>query len=75
MDLQNFIAKLAEQFDDTDATEFSSTTKFRELEEWSSFTALCIIAFAKTSYGKTITGTEIRNCTTVEDLFEFVMSK
>jgi len=75
MELQNFITNFADQFDDTDANEITATTKFRELEEWSSLTALVIIAFAKINYKKNITGAEIRSCETVRDLYDFIESK
>jgi len=75
MDLKDFIQKFAEQFDETDASVFTAETNFQELEEWSSMTALAIIAFVKTEYGKTITGREIRACNTVEELFNLVNSK
>jgi len=75
MELQDFIKHFAEQFDDTDISEIISTTKFRELEEWSSLTALVIIAFVKTNYGKIITGAEIRSCETVQDLYDFIALK
>ena len=44
MEIQDFIVKFAEQFDETDVTEFVASTKFRELDEWSSLIALSIIA-------------------------------
>ncbi|WP_455664887.1 acyl carrier protein [Phocaeicola sp.] len=72
MELQDFIKNFAEQFDDTDSSEINRNTNFQELEEWSSLTALSVIAFAKTIYKKTITGKDIRSCTTVEDLFNLV---
>lgn len=75
MDLKDFIQKFAEQFDETDASVFTAETNFQELEEWSSMTALAIIAFVKTEYGKTITGREIRACNMVEELFNLVNSK
>lgn len=75
MDLNEFVKNFAEQFDDTDASEITATTEFHELEEWSSLTGMSIIAMAKTVYGKTITGKEIRECETVEDLFNLVNSK
>ena len=34
-----------------------------------------VIAMVKTQYDKTITGKEIRDCVTVEDLFHLVESK
>lgn len=75
MELQKFIEKFAEQFDETDASEIKADTLFQELDEWSSMTAMAIIAFVKTEYGKTVTGREIRSCETVEDLYNLVASK
>lgn len=75
MELQDFIQKFAEQFDETDASEIQADTIFQELDEWSSMTAMAIIAFVKTEYGKTVTGREIRSCETVEDLYNLVVSK
>ena len=75
MTLTDFIANFAEQFDDTDASEIKAETNYRDLDEWSSLTALSIIAFVKTSYGKTITGKEIRSCETVRDLYNLIESK
>lgn len=75
MELNEFIKLFAEQFDDTDASEITASTEFHELEEWSSLTGMSIIAIAKTQYGKTITGKEIRQCETVEELFNLISSK
>lgn len=75
MELQEFIEKLAEQFDETDSSNIQANTNFKELEEWSSLTAMSIIAFAKTEYDKAITGREIRSCETVEELFNLIAAK
>ncbi len=75
MELQKFIEYFAEQFDDTDASEIAATTAFHDLDEWSSLTAMGVIAFVKTEYGKTITGKEMKECVTVEDLFNLISSK
>lgn len=75
MELKNFIDNFAEQFEDTDVSEFKPDTYFQELEEWSSLTAMGIIAFIKTEYNKVITGREIRSCETIEDLFNLVFAK
>ena len=72
MELKEFIENLAEQFDDTDITEIQPNTEYQELDEWSSLTAMSIIAMVKTQFGKTITGREIRKCQTVEELFNLV---
>lgn len=75
MELKDFVANFANQFDDTDASEIQASTKFHDLEEWSSLVAMGVIALAKTQYGKTITGKEMRECVTVEDIFNLIASK
>lgn len=75
MELKDFIANFANQFDDTDASEIKEDTKFHELEEWGSLVGMSVIAMAKTQYGKTVTGKEIRECETVKDLFNLIASK
>lgn len=74
MDMNDFIKKFAEQFEETDASEIQPDTEFKELEEWDSLTAMGIIAMVKTEYNKTITGKEIHSCSTVEDLYNLVES-
>lgn len=75
MELNKFLIDFAEQFDDTDASEIHADTAFHELDEWSSLVGMSLIAIVKTEYGKSITGKEIRECTTVEDLFNLISSK
>lgn len=75
MDLNEFVANFAEQFDDTDASEIQASTVFHDLEEWSSLTGMGVIALARTQYGKTITGKELKNCETVEDVFNLINNK
>ncbi len=75
MEINEFLKNFADQFDDTDASEITASTEFHELEEWSSLTGMSVIAMAKTIYGKTITGKEIRECETAEDLFKLISSK
>ena len=75
MDINEFLINFAEQFDDTDPSEIKFDTKYHELNEWGSLVGMSVIAMAKTIYGKTITGAEIRTCETVEDLYNLIVSK
>lgn len=75
MDQQKFLQLFAEQFDDTDESEINMDCKFRDLDEWSSLVALGVIAVVKTTYGKTLTATEMRTCDTVRDLYNLIVSK
>lgn len=69
MELQDFIEKFAEQFEETAASEIKADTVFKELDEWSSLIALSVIAMVDDEYGKSIRGDVIRSSNTVEDLF------
>lgn len=75
MELNEFIAHFAEQFDETDPSEIKAETVFKDLDEWSSLIALSIIAMVDEEYDITIKGDEIRNSETVEDLFNAVKAK
>lgn len=75
MNIQNFIENFAAQFDDTDASMLSVETKFKELDEWSSLIALSVIAMVDEEYDITISGDDIRNSNTIEDLFNAIQSK
>ncbi len=75
MELNEFVANFADQFDDTDPSEITAETKFHDLDEWSSLTGMSVIALAKTEYGKTITGTELKACLTVEDVYNLINKK
>ena len=75
MELNEFIAAFADQFDETDPSEITATTEFHDLDEWSSLTGMAVIALVKTEYGKNITGTELKACVTVEDVFNVVKNK
>jgi len=72
MNLTNFISKFADQFDETDKSEFKASTEFKVLVDWSSMTALSIIAMIDEEYGVTIKGDNIRKSTTIEDMFNIV---
>ena len=75
MELKDFIANFAEQFDDTDASEITATTVYKDLDEWSSLIALSIIAMVDEEYDVQLKGDDIRGAVTVEDLFNIVKSK
>jgi len=48
--METFIKHFAAQFDETEASEFTQNTVFKDLEEWSSLLALSVIAMADEEY-------------------------
>ena len=75
MELKEFIENFANQFDETDVSEFTAETKFHDLDEWSSLIALSLIAMVDEEYDVTLKGDDIKSAVTVEDLFNTVKSK
>lgn len=73
MNLQEFIENFAAQFDETDASEFTADTKFKQLDEWSSLTALSIIAMVDDEYDVIIKGNDIISSDTIQDLYNVVV--
>lgn len=75
MEIKEFIEHFAEQFDDTDISEFTPETVFHDLDEYSSIIALSIIAMIDEEYGVSVKGNEMSAAVTIEDLFNTVKSK
>jgi acyl carrier protein len=75
MNMIDFIKKFAEQFDETEASEFKAETEFKALDEWSSLSALSIIAMVDEEYDVTLKGDDIRNAKTIADLYQVIKSK
>lgn len=75
MDINQFVVEFAECFDDTEASEFSPNLRFKELEEWTSLSGLAIVALCKKKFGVKITGAEIMESDTIQDVYNLVMEK
>ena len=75
MNLEEFVAHFAAEFDETPADVFTPDTAFKDLEEWSSLTALSVISMIDVEMEKRFTGADIRNCSTIRELFELAESK
>ena len=75
MEINEFVEKFAEQFDDTDPSEITATTVFHDLEEWSSLTALSVIAMVDEEFDVALKGDDVRTSVTVEDLYNKVIAK
>ena len=75
MNIEEFIENFAAQFDETDPETIVADTKFKELDEWSSLTALSIIAMVDDEYDVIIKGNDILKAETIQDSFEIVQKK
>lgn len=74
MELQDFIEKVKEQFEE-EYEVFDANTRFRELDEWTSLTSLSIIAMIDDEYDVIIKADDIKSVDTVGELFELIKTK
>ena len=75
MSIQDFLKNFASQFDETDASLFTPSTVFKDLDEWSSLIALSIIAMVDEEYDVRLKGDDIKTAKTIEDLYVLVKNK
>lgn len=75
MELNEFVAKFADLFEDTDTSNFSGSTDFRDNDEWSSLIGLSVIAMVDEEYDVTLKGDDVKKSKTIEDLFNIVKNK
>lgn len=75
MEINDFIKKFVDQFDDLELADVTPDTVMRDLEEWSSMIGLSLLNMAEKSYGVTLTFDELRNAITVQDLFDTIANK
>lgn len=75
MNLEQFIKNFAAEFEMTELEEINAETSFHDLDEWDSLLSLAIIGMAKNKYHVKISGEEVRNAKTIENLFNLVTSK
>lgn len=75
MKLEDFMNSFADQFEETDKDEISANTEFKILDEWDSMVGLSIIGMVHNAYKVKISGEDINQAVTIEDLFDLVQSK
>ena len=75
MELTDFVKLFAEQLEETPAEVITKDTKFRELDEWSSLTALSIIAMVDDEFDVSLNADDMKKSVTVEDIYNAVQAK
>ena len=75
MNLDDFVSAFADLFDETELSEFTPATRFRELEEWSSLIGLATMNMIAKKIGVQITAVELRGAQTIEDIYHLIQAK
>ena len=74
-DMEKFIENFTIAVDFQEKMEIAPATALANLPEWDSLAALGVIIMFDTEYGLTITGNDLKNCATVQDMFNLIHAK
>ena len=75
MEIKEFLKNFASQYDDIEVSDISPDMPFRDIEGWSSLTALSVIAMVDEVYKLKLTGDDIRSSVTIEDIYNILNSR
>lgn len=72
MDENKFVEAFASIFDDTEVTELTMDTEFKNLDEWSSLAALGLLAVMEEEYDAELSSKDIEKSSTIRDIYNIV---
>ncbi len=75
MDWKEFENNIRETLEIDDSIEIDKNAPLAETEYWGSMHALLIMALAESEYNISLTGEELRNSKTIQDLYNLFESK
>lgn len=70
--IDQFIESFLTAVDFQEQVEITAETVLNQLPEWDSLAALGVIVMFDVEFGKTITGDNLKACTTVADLYKLL---
>jgi len=74
-DINTFLNRLAQQFDDSPSESLTPKTLFRDLPGWTSLQSLVVVISFDDEYGVTIGADELRQAETLADLYHLIKDK
>jgi acyl carrier protein len=74
MKLNEFIELVKESFDELE-TDLTHSTVYKQIDEWTSMQALILIAHLDDNLGVVLDADDLKNTTTIEDLYTLVLKK
>jgi acyl carrier protein len=67
-----FLKNFASIFDEIEDNELTMDTEFKNIDEWSSLTALALLAVIDEEYDVKLTNNDLKNSVTVRDIYNIV---
>lgn len=71
MNIQEKMKLIAETLD-VDITSINENTVLNDLDEWDSMSRLSVIVMMDDEFGKTISGSDVRNFKTIKDILDMM---
>jgi acyl carrier protein len=75
MKIEDFIRKIEDVMDDIPHGSIQQGVHYKDIENWSSMHALMLMAMVDNEYDVLLSGEDMVQCLTVDDLFEVIKSK
>lgn len=75
MEINEFVALIESEFEEVQPGTLTAETSIKDIEGWSSMHALILIALVDNHFDVLLTGAEMKDLTTIEELFNLVQSK
>lgn len=73
--IEVFIGKIEHELDELQKGSLKPDTDYRQIPEWSSMYSLILIALAETEYDVAVTGEDLRQCKTVNDIYSIIKNR
>jgi len=74
-ELANFVGQFVIAVDFQNPVPIDADTRLADLPEWDSLAALGVIVMCDTEFGVAITGNDLKECTTIADIYARVLAK
>ncbi|NCP46527.1 MAG: acyl carrier protein [Flavobacteriales bacterium CG18_big_fil_WC_8_21_14_2_50_32_9] len=75
MNIQELIEKLEEEIEEVEQGTLLPSTNIRNIDWWSSMHALVIIAFVDIEYNVQVSGKDLKEIQTIQDLYDLIVKK
>ena len=75
MEESKFLENFGAIFDDVEVSRLSMDTHFKDFDEWSSLTALGLLAVVSDEYNVELNNDDIKNAVTIQDIFNIVKNR
>jgi len=74
MNLETFIGNFEDAVEDLESGSVEGATHYRALEAWDSLAVLTVIAMVDLEYGVRLKAATLKECTTVQELYDRVQA-